>query len=262
MASYKDYLNGVIAITDATISKAVSWLSAAANKRLKRIQSQGWTYVKADSLGSTDSETIAGHKKFGAKGKSKQELYAEFKRLKDFFSETASSVGGVRKQAKEFKVRAEELRSYRQLEDLRKKRRKLEKEHPEVFVEYEPPMSKKELKDFEQAKKAENKRAERTGDYSETYDGSESKRDWYAHWIDGLRLYTYLLETGLYKASRKDSDQMRAICYEVAAAFGNTMSLDELADIAFQRYAQVDSGFDYGDIEDEFGTSQFFTTNR
>ena len=84
MASYKDYLKGNIPITDENISRAVSSMSAAANKRLKRMQEQGWTYVKADSERS-ETDSIAGHKKFGARGKTKQELYSEYKRLKDFF---------------------------------------------------------------------------------------------------------------------------------------------------------------------------------
>ena len=102
MASYKDYLSGKLKVTAANVSKAVSSMAAAANKRLKRLQEQGWKYIKADSERSESADTIAGHKKFGAKGKSLQELFSEFKRLVDFFESGLSSVSEVRKQAKEF----------------------------------------------------------------------------------------------------------------------------------------------------------------
>lgn len=211
MSSYKDYLNGNIPITDENISRAVSSMSAAANKRLKRMEEQGWTYVKADSERS-ETDSIAGHKKFGARGKNKQELYSEYKRLKDFFESGMSSVTEVRRQAKEFNIEAAQLKDYMQMKEAQTQYEK----DSEQFVEYERPMTRKELKDLEQALKAEATRAERLGE--EFSKDENMNREWYQEWLDGLHLYNYLIETGRYKPSRRDSDQVRELCNIVVAS--------------------------------------------
>lgn len=260
--SYKDYLNGKIQVTEANISQAVSWLSAAANKRLKRIEKQGWTYVKADAV---DGETsIAGHRKFGAKGKTKQELFSEFKRLKDFFSESTSSVSGIREQAKKFKIREDELYTYVKLEENRKAREKYDRwksEHNLDYVEYEEPLNKKEQKDFDQARKAEKTRGKRTGKTDNEYVEGDSKREWYRNWLTGLQIYNHLIETGRYKPMIGDSDRMREVCESVAADFGEFgYNVSEMADIAMKYYNDYINGWESDDGYTP-STSDFFNSN-
>lgn len=80
------------------ISKIVSKLASAANKRLKRIElagledySSAYRYVKSSGG------------KFSVKGKSKEELLLEYKRVKGYLSSqrTTSTVAGTRKSKEE-----------------------------------------------------------------------------------------------------------------------------------------------------------------
>lgn len=231
MASYKDYLSGKLKVTAANVSKAVSSMAAAANKRLKRLQEQGWKYIKADSERSEYADTIAGHKKFGAKGKSLQELFSEFKRLVDFFESGLSSVSEVRKQAKEFNIEASKLKEYVQMQEAKR----YYENDAEQYVEYERPMTKREMKDLKQALKAEKTRADRMG--YEFNEDENASREWYTNWINGLHLYNYLIENGLYKPSRVDSDQVRMLC-DIIVAEHEDWSLEEMADWVLQQNAE------------------------
>ena len=260
--SYKDFLSGAVEVTAENISKAVSWLSAAANKRLKRIEKKGWNYTQADAYGETGPDVIAGHRKFSAKGKTKEQLFSEFKRLKSFFESQTSSVSGVRKQAKEYNIEASKLRDYIQIRDESKKKlAESERSESSEWIEYEPPLNKKERKDFEQARKAEKTRAERTGDDSSEYDYTQSEREWYNEWIGGLNLYNRMIESGYYKPAQHDSDMMRNICSEVYALYHDIKSMDEMMDEALNRYNRwFNNKNSYWD--DGASPSDFFTSNN
>lgn len=261
--SYKDYLSGKIQVTEENISKAVSWLSAAANKRLKRIQQQGWTYVGADSPNAQGDDVIAGHRKFGAKGKTKQQLFSEFKRLKSFFEEQASSVGGVRKQAKEFKIEAKQLFNYRLAKDTEELYRQFydNNQYVDYGDEYEKPLSEKERKEFEQAKKAEETRSGRTGKTDNTYHSWQSEREWYEEWLLGVRIYNYLRENELYRPSIHDSDQMRNCCSFIASVYGNSnYSVEELAEKALERFNRQ-NGKSTSSSDNDVSTSTFINNN-
>ena len=211
MASYKDYLTGKIRITKQNISRAVSSMAAAANKRLKRIAQKGWTYAKADSERSESPDVIAGHKKFGAKGKSEQELNTELKRLQDFFESGMSSVTEVRTQAKEYNIRESELFDFVQMKEAKAQ---YEKDSAQ-YVEYEKTWSKKDQERFEQAAKAEQTRSDRRGKDTTFHEGWDDEEEWYRDFSEGVRFYNRLVEEKYYRPQRGESDTARDIAQVV-----------------------------------------------
>lgn len=241
MASYKDYLSGKINVTIENISKAVASMSAAANKRLKRQEAQGWKYAGDVSERSEGKDTIAGYKKFGARGKTTQQLFSEFKRLKNFFESGFSSVTEVRKQAKKFKIREAELYDYMQMQEAKEQYERDIKQN----VEYKTkPRTKREEKDLKQALKAEKTRKKREG---EEFDEEENyNMEWYRDWLNGLSLYNYLIDKRMYIPSPRDSDQMRQVCESIFT--NNTVfegySMEEMAEMAMEMYnsGQVNQG--------------------
>lgn len=81
---------------DATFQvEAVSRLSSAANKRLKRIEKAGLEEY------SPAYQDVIKEGKFSVKGKNEQQLYQEFKRLNRFFRRSTSSTQGARAFKKE-----------------------------------------------------------------------------------------------------------------------------------------------------------------
>jgi hypothetical protein len=215
LMGYKQYLYGFVPINDSTISRAVSTMAAVANKRLKRLESKGWRYAEADAPES--SESIAGHRKFGAKGKTKQQLYSEFKRLKSFLTSQTSTITGARKQAKEFKVRAEELYNFTQISEAKKQ---YEKELGHVDYQSEKPLTEKERKNFEQMQKVINKLKDRNDNIKTFDERGISKRDFMDDFMDGVYLYNRLIEEGAYKPTkaRDESDKVFIACQKIAIA--------------------------------------------
>lgn len=243
MASYKDYLNGKIHVTIENISKAVSSMASAANKRLKRQEEQGWKYAGDVSERSEGTNTIAGYEKFGAKGKSKQQLFSEFKRLKRFFESGFSSVTEVRQQARKFKVRESELYEYVQMQEAKNQYEK----DVEQKIEYKTkPRTKREEKDLKQALKAEKARKKRSGE--EFNEDDNYSMEWYRDWLDGLSLYNYLIDKRMYIPSSRDSDQMRYICETIIANRNMYEGYDteELAQMAVDMYNSENSKWGQG----------------
>lgn len=76
------------------LRKAVSQLSSAANKRLKRLQ-------KSDLLSPAMIEAQETGGKFGTKGKSEIELQIEFRRVSNFLQSQSSTVTGARQLLEE-----------------------------------------------------------------------------------------------------------------------------------------------------------------
>ena len=264
MASYKDYLNGKIKVTKENISKAVSSMASAANKRLKRQEEKGWKYAGGISERSEGNNTIAGYEKFGARGKTAQQLFSEFKRLKNFFESGYSSVTEVRQQAKKFKVRESELYDYVQMQEAKKQYEKeieYEKD-PKEYIKYKTkPKTKREEKDLKQALKAEKTRKERVG---EEFDEDENySMEWYKAWLDGLSLYNYLIEKRMYIPSTRDSDQMRQICETIAANSNmyKGYDMEELAQMALNQYNSENSKWSQRDYRGK-STSDFIYGNN
>lgn len=216
LMGYKQYLYGFVPINDSTISRAVSIMAAVANKRLKRLESKGWRYAEADAPES--SESIAGHRKFGAKGKTKQQLYSEFKRLKSFLTSQTSTITGARKQAKEFKVRAEELYNFTQISEAKKQ---YEKELGHVEYKDEKPLNEKERKNFERMNKVIKKLKDKDGNNIKSFEERNvSQRDFMDDFMDGVYLYNRLVEEGAYKPTkaRMESDKVFIACQKIAIA--------------------------------------------
>ena len=270
MASYKDYINGAIRITKENISKAVSTLSAVANKRLRRMEERGWFYVYGKD--SERSESIAGERKFGAAGKSEQELQSEYKRLTSFFRRGMSSITEIKEQAKEFSMREEELadivsqyvkETEHDITDVGQYVRY--KVHNAPIRDEESPFgeqefrTEKEWKNFEQAVKAEKSRAKKRG---EDFIVPLDKREWYDKWLSGLQLYNHLVETKQYIPSRLDSHQVRELC-EMAVVDPRLKSRQEQIDWVLGRISGEDTIENVEDDEDveTNDTSTFFGPN-
>lgn len=75
--------------------EAVSRLSSAANKRLKRIEAAGLAEY------SPAYKDVMQQGKFSVKGKNEKELYQEFKRLNRFFRRSTATAKGARQFKKE-----------------------------------------------------------------------------------------------------------------------------------------------------------------
>lgn len=98
-------INQLQSLSRLDIAKIVSKLASAANKRLKRIElasledySSAYRYVKSSGG------------KFSVKGKSKEELLLEYKRVKGYLSpqRVTSTVAGTRKVKKENETKVQE----------------------------------------------------------------------------------------------------------------------------------------------------------
>lgn len=88
----------LLSMTRSEIAKVVSKLASAANKRLKRIEQAG---LKEYSSAYRYIQSSGG--KFSVKGKSKEELILEYKRVKGYLSpeRRTSTVAGTRKAKEE-----------------------------------------------------------------------------------------------------------------------------------------------------------------
>lgn len=106
MASYKDYISmdpkTLMSMSKKDLAKVVTIMDSAANKRLKRLRTEGFG----------DSQAINRHKasfssegKFSVKGLTLQELRKQFIQVKQFLQSKSSDVRGARKIEKELKNR-------------------------------------------------------------------------------------------------------------------------------------------------------------
>lgn len=245
--SYIDYMNGKIKVSDKNLSRAVSVLSAVANKRLKRLESKGWNYGT-----SVKEDTISGVKKFAARGKSREQLMSEFKRVKQFLDSPLSTIKGARKQAREFGVKTKEVYSLKNLRDTQRISER--SENKDEYVTYYDPVSSKDLK---RAIKAERARRKRLGlDEQDSYDD-----EWYTEWYGGISFYNYLTSNGYYKPSQLDSDQGREVATRIVAKYSGAFgSLDDmvnefLEEMGIERNAYEE---EQQKPQPEGGTSSFF----
>ena len=259
MASYKDYLNGKIRIDKHNISKAVSTLSAVANKRLKRIEAAGWSYSGAPI--EVTEGTIAGQKKFGARGKTTTQLISEFKRVKQFLDNPLSTVTGTRKQAKEFGIQVESLYSHMRLREKRardavREEAQQAKQESDEYVRYRE-LSDWEKKGIKRAKKSEQTRAARMG---EDFDIEGSEEEWFDDWYNGITFYNYLVSNKIYAPSTNDSDQAREIAQEIVTEYKYEFgSQEEMINEFKRRMGMVVEDYEESERipQPEGGTSSF-----
>lgn len=225
----KQILSGAVKTGKDNLSKVVSTLAAAANKRLKRIQAKGWEYAGVSEQSENTNENIAGVKKFGARGKNQIELQEEYQRLINFYQSGVSSVSEVRKVARQYEIKESQLaqamaleREYKENDAKQESYYRRENE----YVEYEEPLSRKERKDYKQLQKAERTRAKRRDEES-IGDESLSEREWLEQTMKSLRVYNKLVETGAYLPQQYDSDNVRDMVTKYVA-FYTELSEDEL----------------------------------
>lgn len=84
----------------STLSKWVSKMASAANKRLKRLEQKGMESPAVISVGNSGG-------KFGARGKNLNQLRSEFIRVKNFLKMKTSTIRGYKKVKKDFFDRVE-----------------------------------------------------------------------------------------------------------------------------------------------------------
>lgn len=208
MASYKDYLSGNIKITPDNISKAVSSIASAFNKRLKRIEASGNEYQGEESEPYYGSDSIAGVKKFGAKGKTTEELYAEYKRMKEFSRSEVSSISGMRRFATDVGIELDRIREYKRLEGRNK-----QKKSTFEYVDYDVP---------EDSERSEYESEEPELD-------TEVEFDFYGM-FRGQHLYNYMRRNyGVNISSKYDSDTVLHAAEAITAEWWGVLTMDEMA---------------------------------
>jgi hypothetical protein len=218
MASYKDYLSGDIKVTLENLSKAVSTIASAFNKRLRRIASAGYQYQGTESEPYYGPDSIAGVRKFGAKGKSQEELYAEFKRMKAFSSSEVGSLTQMRKFAKEVGIEVERIRSYRKLQAE-------EKESQPTF----------EYVKYGMGDEYDSERSE-----SEPEPEPEPEYDFYGM-FRGKHLYNYMRRNyGFNISTRFDSDRVLEAAEWITSKHWGELTMDEMAAMLYEQVEEMD----------------------
>lgn len=124
MGSYRDWLliENPNELSESDLRKAVSSMSSAANKRLKRMQNRDIFF--GDDKGN---DTLSGVKKFSVRGKTLSEVKREFKRVKNFLDNPQSSITGMWKTLKEVKQKWGRTPTKRMKKDYTKMKKQKEK---------------------------------------------------------------------------------------------------------------------------------------
>ena len=203
MASYRDYLDGKESITDKrSLSKAVSTLSAVANKRLKRIQ--------AKLGGPIQGEFIAGVQKFGAKGKTEQQLNTEFKRLKSFFTSGLSSLTEIKQQAKEFQTRVTTIEEW---QNLRAAKMTYEETMAEIDRELERKRKEEEIQIKEHGEEYKKFKYQNKKHFK-----LDNKGDYFREFYKAIRFYDEMVANGDFMAfSTRERYSAKRVAYEVTS---------------------------------------------
>lgn len=196
MASYKDWMNleNPNNISESDLRKAVSQMSAAANKRLKRFEKAGISYGNANYF-----DAISGVRKFGVKGKTLDEVKTEFKRVRNFLNSPQSSLSGMTKVYNEFERRIDEITK--------------SKYHR---------LNRKETKEFNKMVKQKQ-----TGKVEEPVKRM-AKYEKLKRWRDTWDYYNRLVEEGYYAPTAQDSSQVRdAILAQVYTSYEIELSEED-----------------------------------
>lgn len=232
MASYQDYLSGKIKITKENISKAVSSIAGAFNKRLKRIAQAGFEYQGEENPPYYGEDSIAGVKKFGAKGKDTEQLYAEFKRMKSFYSSEVSSLTGMRKFAREVGIEVERIKQYRQL-----KAEEERKQSPFEYVSYDGESQPESEAYSERSEQSEN---EEDSERSERQSKSEEPEFDFYGIFRGRHLYNYMLRNYGMKFTKWDSDRVLLAAEVIVANHWGELTMDEMAGMLYDQVLEMD----------------------
>lgn len=185
MASYRDWLNidNPNSLDINELKKAIKTMGKVANTRLRRM-----AFRKVPFGDATGEGTTAGVKRFSVRGKNEQELYREFRRVRNFLLSPQSSLTGMKKAMKDFKSRLSDF-------------------------------SAKERKEYRKM----SRHRQTIGDYSYKFaDEWEELRAWRKSWD----LYNKLIENGDWAPSQYDSDQTRELAYAVASKMVQDNEID------------------------------------
>ena len=221
MASYRDWLNidNPNSLEIDELKKAIKTMGKVANTRLRRM-----AFRKVPFGDATGEGTTAGVKRFSVRGKNEQELYREFRRVRNFLLSPQSSLTGMKKAMKDFKSRLSDF-------------------------------SAKERKEYRKM----SRHRQTIGDYSYKFaDEWEELRAWRKSWD----LYNKLIENGDWAPSQYDSDQTRELAYAVASKMvqDNNMNFEKAYTIlkeAMNNDYKRKQILNENDDED-ISTSQFF----
>lgn len=221
MASYRDWLNidNPNSLDINELKKAIKTMGKVANTRLRRME-----FRKVPFGDATGEGTTAGVKRFSVRGKNEQELYREFRRVRNFLLSPQSSLTGMKKAMKDFKSRLSDF-------------------------------SAKERKEYRKM----SRHRQTIGDYSYKFaDEWEELRAWRKSWD----LYNKLIENGDWAPSQYDSDQTRELAYAVASKMvqDNNMNFEKAYTIlkeAMNNDYKRKQILNENDDED-ISTSQFF----
>lgn len=221
MASYRDWLNidNPNSLDINELKKAIKTMGKVANTRLRRM-----AFRKVPFGDATGEGTTAGVKRFSVRGKNEQELYREFRRVRNFLLSPQSSLTGMKKAMKDFKSRLSDF-------------------------------SAKERKEYRKM----SRHRQTIGDYSYKFaDEWEELRAWRKSWD----LYNKLIENGDWAPSQYDSDQTRELAYAVASKMvqDNNMNFEKAYTIlkeAMNNDYKRKQILNENDDED-ISTSQFF----
>lgn len=173
MASYKDWFNieNPNLLNERSLRKAISSMGSAANKRLRRMEEKGINFGE-----DKGPNTSAGVKRFSVRGKSLDELKREFRRVRNFLSDSQSSLSGMWKALKEVKRK------------------------------WGRTPTKKMRKDFSKMEKQKKKLRKAMEDRLTKYD--ELRR-----WRETWKYYNKLIDEGIWVPTEQDSNQIREIIY-------------------------------------------------
>lgn len=220
------------------LSKAVSTLSAVANKRLKRFEAADIQY--GDSIGT---DTISGVKKFGSKGKTLEELRHEYSRVTQFLDSERSTMSGAKEQVSRFKKRAEQYHEKTPYEDTKsyvESNQDIDKIAREHIHDYSKPTMAEEFDElYGNDEEAEWKKRERQqGKWAEHDSNKYSKaavtNSEVSAFMDMWRMYNYIIKLGSeskVQVATIGYGRAQDITYEFVKRFRYTHSIDEIMDM-------------------------------
>lgn len=199
MASYRDWMHieNPNTLDERQLRLAIRSMGAAANKRLKRMENAGVNFGKL----SKQTGVTAGVRNFTVRGKNKEELNAEFKRVRNFLNDPQSSLSGMWNIVKDYD---KAIDSYDK--DIRRIARRRKQ------------LSRKDKKD-ESKRKKQQKTYGNEKEYYEIDTANQLTRyEKIRAWRELWDVYNNLREEGYYSNMfNEDSNQVREMIYAVTS---------------------------------------------
>lgn len=238
MPSYREYMQvpNPKDASDSWLKTAIKSMANAANKRLKRMEQKGQTYIEGREENVGKEGYTAGYKRFTVRGKNHEELLEEFKRVRRMLTHPLGSLTKIKKEMERTRERI--------ANQARPKRKEQERE-----------MTESEKKNL-----AKMRKNQKTSESNANYDRNKYRFDnvWdeMRWWTRSMRMYQMLVDEGIYTPNKYDSDRVRDMCMSVV--------YDTMDELTFeQQYERLKKMVDdYVKADDRFSdvdTSSFFT---